>query len=312
LGEQTSTEILKWFPQSQTAFKNLPHFKSTFPQLYWDTRLYEKVMSNAWMDATKEINKRSFEEILTLREENPKSFLFYNKDYYAPTYSSQLIGRLLLEQNNNDLNQCRQFINTVWQIINKVHPKRNTLLINSPPSSGKTFFVNTILELLNPSVGKIRNPKKNGDSFCFQDAVNCRINEWNECLLDGKEFIETAKTIWEGNNTPVNVKYLKGQQLERTPLIVTCNGWPWRHHPGETKAFQDRCFDYQWERQEWLKNVQMYPTPLMWRIILSEFHKDEWWHSIPGKDYFDDDKAKILFDKQEYELYFDTYCEQFC
>lgn len=196
LGEKASEKILEWAVCSENDFKNHPQFKIEFPMLYWNKQLFTKIVSDvAWDDAVSKINRMSFREIVENRYNNLKSFLNYEKSYYAPEYSAKLIGRLILEQCNNLIPEAQQFVDELWGVLDRCYPKLNTFCLVSPPSSGKTFLYNTIEDICNPSVGHIRNVTKNSDPFTYMDAVNKRVNFWNECIITGKEPIETAKEV---------------------------------------------------------------------------------------------------------------------
>lgn len=308
LGTQASEKILKWFPMSQNEFKNDKRFKSTFPELYWSKELWNKVIPTAWDDAVRDWNNMTLQEIAKKRWQTPKTFLTYQKHYYAPLYSTLLIARLLLEQYNN-VNEAIKFIDDLVTVFNKVDPKRNTLCMISEPSAGKSFIIHSLLEL-SWSVGRFRNPKKGGDSFCFEDGMNRRCIEWNECILEGKEFVETSKMIWEGVPATVNVKFKSNQVLTRTPIFVTANHMPWNFCPNEKKAFMDRCFYHHWTSQPWLKEVACYPTPMAWRILLDNYKDEEWWREIPDVEYFQDKLKDTIIDPDNVYLDLWIYCKE--
>lgn len=186
-----------------------------------------------------------------------------------------------------NLLQRRNFLGTLvhrqLHVQDRVVPKKNTLCIIGAPSSGKTYYARTLMSIA-WKYGQIRNNKKGGDSFTYQDAINCRVAEWNECLLMGKEEIETAKMVWEGATAPINVKYQKNQRLQRTPLLVTANEVPWRmcKEHVDKKAFTDRAFVHHWTRQEWLKSFGLYPCPLLWHEILAGMDEDSYFDNIPS------------------------------
>lgn len=307
LGEKASEKILEWLPLTIHAFIHDPRFKKEFPQMYWNKRMRESILDIAWKDACNKLMDKTFKQIADERFKQIDAYINYSRPYYAPFYSAQLIGRVIKEQclDNAD---CIAFIDRLIDVVDKQVGKYNTFYILGKPGCGKGFIMDSVLELFAPSSGKIRNPKKGGDTFCFQDGVHCRINEWNECVLDGKDFIETAKEVWEGKPTPVNVKHEKKIILDRTPLIVCCNGIPWRHHPMEREAFQQRCFEFHWQQQPWLKQVAMYPVPVAWYYILNDYKKDEFWDSLWEIDAFlDADKQKIIMDPEN--VYLDLYCK---
>lgn len=290
LGRKTAALILELMPSSIEKLRDCEKFSapgSEFEQLYWDSALYSSLVPIAWTEAVKEWNRLSLREIILRRAAHPSTFLG-SKTYYGPKYSAQLLSKLILFQTHTK-EEAIDFCERLFAIIDKTEPKINTFCIVSPPSAGKTFLFNSITSLL-WNTGRIRNAKKGGDSFTYQDGVNTRLNEWNECVLHGKEAIDDAKGVWEGNDQAVNVKYAKGSVLTRTPLLVAANAIPWSHVPHEAKTFTDRCFFHTWTRQEWLKHVHHYPCPLGWKFILERYKKDEWWDNLPKLEYFNDEE----------------------
>lgn len=305
LGEQASKEILKSFPASADIFHDSENFKNKFPELYWNNSLFEKIVPQAFVDVQKDWNKLFIAEMAMHRVMRINTFKNDSLPYYAPIRSAYLLSRIILEQNNNDIPACIDFVTNIINIVDKVIPKVNTLVIVSPPSSGKTFFVNSLLAMM-WSVGRITNSTKSSGTFVFQDAKGKRAIEWNECLMIGKEFIETCKKIWEGDTTKVDVKFKSGQTLTRTPLFVTSNQDPWIYCPEQKKAFTDRCFYYKWTVQPWLKQVTHYPCPAAWYWILKNFKNDFWWQNVPETSFFNDADPDVVMESP-HEVYFDLW-----
>lgn len=308
LGRKTAALILELMPNSIEKLRECEKFSakgSDFESLYWDSALYNSLVPIAWQEAVKEWNRLSLREIIERRAKHPSTFLD-TKTYYGPKYSAHLLSRLILEQSMIK-EDAIQFVDNLIAIIDKTEPKVNSFCLISPPSAGKTFLFNSLTTLL-WNTGRIRNSKKGGDSFTYQDGVNTRLNEWNECVLHGKEAVDDAKGVWEGNDQAVNVKYAKGSILTRTPLLVAANALPWSHIPHEAKTFMDRCFLYTWRSQPWLKTVHHYPCPLAWKIILDHYKTDEWWDTLPDKCHFNDEDDELEAMRQgNYTYMFETW-----
>ncbi len=286
----------------------MPEFAVEFPVLYWDQEKRKKVLDAAFADATKQWLLTPFRTMIEKRMAVPAAFLRnHHLPYFAPDFSAQIIGRLLLEQCLNNTEEVRRLVQEVVNVMDKVSPKINTFLIIGPPSSGKTYFVKTLLSL-SWKYGQIRNNKKGGDSFTFQDGIGTRVNEWNECLLMGKEEVETCKMVWEGATTPVNVKYKTGQRLQRTPLFITCNNTPWRMCQNESRAFKDRCYEHHWSRQEWLKEMTMYPHPLLWLHLLNHIDDDNWLLELPTTE----ELVLAVKDNVDPNIFFDIWIQKNC
>lgn len=285
-GQQAAKKILEWFPESLSGLRKIKEFENKFAAFYWDERKFNSVMPIAWAHAVREWNQMSFKEIVETRRKTPRTFLKSSKTYYGPKYSSLLLGRLILEQ-YHDKELAKQFFKQVFQVLDKEVSKINTICVVSGPGAGKTYFFESLLALV-WNIGFIRNSKKGGDTFTFQDAFNKRLMIWNECSMTGKENVETSKQVWEGDSVSINVKFEKGVLLERTPLIVTSNNPPWNMVPAERGAFMQRCYYNSWSPQSWLKDVAYYPSPLAWHFLLKNFEKDDWWDALPPTEHFKD------------------------
>lgn len=283
LGPKASAAILKWFPDSMAAFVGMKEFKTDFPDLYWDKDKRNSILEVAFEDAVQSWLQKPFAEIVSHRAKHANQFLRnFHKRYYSPLFSAQIITRLILEQCDDNAERGREFVQHTLDIMDRVKSKINTLCIIGPASCGKTYFADTLLTVC-WKYGKIRNNKKGGDSFTYQDARNSRVVEWNECTLMGQEETETAKQVWEGASVAINCKYKSDQRLPRTPLIVTCNEAPWRFvSPINKQAFLDRAYVHHWSRQPWLKELTMFPCPSMWQVLLENFEDDLWWRTCPN------------------------------
>lgn len=282
-GKEISASILKWqIKKEGDVINHLPDFEMDFPYLYWNPKLYNTVIPIAWDHAVKDWNKKTFDEILEIQWEHEYKFMLnFHPQYYAPEPSAYILARLILDQSNGIIEHAMEFVENVVKIIDKVNPKINTFLLVSPPSAGKTFLVNSIAGLL-WNVGDIENAEKGGSAFTFQEAYNKRMAIWNECVLNGTKNIEASKQVWEGQSCAVQVKYKAGIELKRTPLFVTCNQRPWWNCKKNEQAFLDRCYFYEWTRQEWLKYLQLKPVPTAWMHLDGATYT--WWDNIPSID----------------------------
>lgn len=283
VGKAVSSLILKWFPNTPDDLHSLPDFREWHSDLYWNDQLFQKVSKVAFKHAKLTFMQQSTKKILLQRYQNPKNYYLDGQSYYSPEFSSKIIARLILEQNGGDVTNSIQFIQSIFNITDKVIPKVNTLLIVSPPSAGKTYLVNSLANNFWPK-GLVQNHVKGGGDFQWQDAVGCRFNIWNECLLMGESFIEQAKAVWEGDAVSVNVKHEKQKTLKRTPLFITCNKDPWSFTQSNKQAFLDRCVMYRWHRQPWLKKLDSYAVPSCWHLLFENSQRVEWWNDVPTTD----------------------------
>ena len=287
VGKALAKRIMEWCPESVNNLLVMSEFEKEFEELQWDKTLFDQLAPRAWTYAVRNFNRLSFRDIAEQRWRHPVPFMRHSTRYYTPEWSAQLLGRLLLAQ-YTQVGTCQEFVQTVVNIIDKKVSKVNTLLIVGEPSSGKTFFTNSLLWLL-WNFGKIRNGSgKGGDTFPFGDALDKRVNDWSECKLGSDSFVDTAKLAWEGQPCSVNAKYKSDCTLNRTPILITCNAEPWLMCPKEKRAFKDRCSYNVWTRQPWLKDVSDYPCPLGWKIILDNYEDAAWWEHLPAEEQFAD------------------------
>lgn len=280
LGKKASKQILTWFPRTADELKNTPDFINEFADLYWSRKKFDAIVPVAMDYAKRVFLSKTAQETFNYQYDHPLHFYRDGVKYYAPLFSSQVLGRLILNQSKNDVEEAKKFVQNLLLVLNKAVPKVNTFLMVSPPSSGKTWLVNSLTKNF-WAVGAIQNNEKNGSPFIYQDAVGMRVNIWNECILNGIANVETSKEIWEGQDTSVQVKHEKGKFLKRTPLFVTCNAEPWTFAPKSKQAFLDRCFYYKWVAQPDLIQFTGYPVPIAWKLILDQFEDELWWNDLP-------------------------------
>lgn len=295
MGQEISQKLLEWSPSQVRDALKIPCFEDDYPDLYWDSVRFTKVVERAWDHAVQTWNTKSMSEIISYQFQNPYKFLLSNHvAYYNPLYSAKLICRLILNQCHTT-DESKTFIDNLFLVLDKIEPKKNTFCMVSPPNAGKSFIISSILKLI-WNEGNVENAEKGGSSFTFQEAYNKRAAKWNECVLNGKKNVEQAKEIWEGCPCAVQVKYKSGTVLDRTPLLVSANKLPWAHYPSERDAFMSRCFLYQWAAQPWLEQVALKPCPLAWKYIVENYQDLDWWNELPSTSEFADkhDDEKVL------------------
>lgn len=279
MGKALAQHILTWFPKTHNDLRDSPGFEDDFRELYWNEKKFLAIAHTAMKHAKRQFFEKSAGEVFHHRFMHPQTFYFAELAYYDPIFSAKALCKVIFLQCFEQIELAKDFISKFMLVLNKEVPKRNTFLMVSPPSSGKTWVVNSCLDNF-WAVGGIQNTKKGGSNFTYQDGVGMRVNLWNECILQEKAAIETAKQVWEGDRTSVQVKHEKNTFLYRTPLFVTANNVPWTYCKTEEKAFLDRCYFYKWTPQPWLLKMGKYPCPLAWHIIMANYTSDEWWNEI--------------------------------
>lgn len=279
MGKEIASLLEKWSPSKLDEIKLIPGFEDDYPFIYWSP-VYEKYVTTAWEHHARKWNTLNLETMIEVQFANPLKYLLSNHvPYYNPLYSSQLLGKLILDQTHSVENAI-EFVDNLITVINKKDPKKNTFVLYGPPSCGKSFTINSLLKLI-WNEGNIENTQKNGSEFTFQEAYNTRAALWNECVLNGNKNIQQSKCVWEGLPTAIQVKHKKGTILTRTPIFVTTNHLPWKMCPHEAQAFKDRCFMYSWQRAVWLAETTLKPHPLAWKYIVDNYKDFDWWNDLP-------------------------------
>lgn len=200
----------------------------------------------------------------------------FDEHYFSVSESVDHIHKFLkfqlnIEKDEDDfLPRLKDFWETVYNICDKKLKKKNTIYIISVPSAGKNWFWNMILEFY-LNTGIIENFTR-AHAFPFNDAVNRRINLWNEINFM-PSALDTVKMIAAGDTFATNIKHKPNAALFKTPLIAMSNP----PNVFRDAAFKDRVAIYHWKKAPFLKKVHKYPHPLtypyfIWKLGLCEFN----------------------------------------
>lgn len=179
------------------------------------------------------------------------------KDYYYNVEESVYIMDELLDfQFNHNEEAVHEFLLSLYNVLDRKIPKCNSLLIFSPPSSGKNFFIDACIDyFLNK--GQLGKANKY-NNFAFQDAAQKRVILWNEPNYESNNT-DMLKMILGGDSYNVNVKNKPDMAVYRTPVILlTNNRIPLMFDP----AFTDRIKQYCWQAAPYLKEYNKKPYPL--------------------------------------------------
>lgn len=179
------------------------------------------------------------------------------KDQYYNVEESTHILEELLKYQFNDNDECiYEFLLSLYNVLDRKIPKCNSILVHSPPSSGKNFFFDACIDyFLNK--GQFGRANKH-NNFAFQDAANKRIILWNEPNYESSQT-DLLKMILGGDCYNVNVKNKPDTAVYRTPVILlTNNRVPFMYDP----AFTDRCKIYCWKHAPYLKDYNKKPYPV--------------------------------------------------
>lgn len=175
--------------------------------------------------------------------------------YYSINDSTKILNKLLKFQFNNDKILVRSFLLNVYNVINKLVPKKNTVFVLSEPNGGKNFFFDVFIHFL-INFGQMGNFNRYCN-FPLMECVNRRVIIWNEPLME-PSAAETLKMVLGGDTVNAKVKFQSDAVITRTPVFVLSNSdiFP------KDNAFRSRMFCYRWRECTFLKKYKKKPHPL--------------------------------------------------
>lgn len=216
--------------------------------------------------------KIHYKEKLELNSEGQHLLFSKSKRYYNLEESYNVMNRLLKFQFNDDVDKIKDFLQCLVNVIDKQpednpksNIKNNAFLVISPPSGGKNFFFDTILQLC-LNFGQLGTANKN-NNFAFQDAANRRIILWNEPNYE-QGLNDYLKTLFEGGDTKVRIKMMGDAHIKRTPILVLTNNEV--NFMADT-TFKDRLKQYRWKAAPFLKDYKLKPYPLAFFELLLKY-----------------------------------------
>jgi len=217
--------------------------------------------NNIFSNLHSRIYKLNFQDIIILRKD-----AFTSPKYYPIDFSINIILRLLLCQFRN-ASDVITFIHTVRLIIDKIPPKKNTLMIRGPAGCGKSYLVNSFIDLI-WSVGKCEGHITKHTGFPFENIIGKRLALFNELSI-APGYADNLKELFEGSPTNLNIKHQARVNIPRIPCIVTTNNYMFGNlNSVDREAFLQRIFLYEFKAQPWLKNLSLYPNPMKWASLL--------------------------------------------
>lgn len=236
-----------------------------------DNPLFKNII-DAWMHKVCRWSIFDFQQFYTNGDCEPTFHCGYMdmKDvYYTKERSLEIINELLEHQFGGNPVVVREFLRDLYNIIERKVPKLNTIVIKSPPSAGKNYFVDMFLDYF-MNRGQLGNPNK-FNNFAYQEAVGKRLLIWNEPNYERGET-DMLKMLLGGDNVTVRVKNMSDAAVYRTPIIVLTNKFvPFMGDP----TFADRIRVYEWMAAPFLKHYDKKPHPMCvfdlfvsWEIIL--------------------------------------------
>lgn len=186
--------------------------------------------------------------------------------YYDIDESVSIASELLMYQFENNEGLICRFLQTLVNILDKKIPKRNSMLIHSPPSAGKNYFFDAVAAFfLNYGMFGTANKTNN---FSFSDGAGKRLVIWNEPNYE-VYHLEKMKELLGGDTTRVHVKYKNDVPLQGPPIILLTN-----HYLSiiNDPSFKDRLSVYTWISAPFLKTYNKKLSPLFFYHLLNKYN----------------------------------------
>lgn len=189
----------------------------------------------------------------------------FDSIYYNVEDSFEIMEKILDYQFNGDENLILNFVTTLYNILERSVPKLNTILVHSPPSAGKNFFFDCVLDYMLVK-GNLGNPNKN-NLFAYMECVGKRVLLWNEPNYEKSE-IENLKMLLGGDVFSVRVKNKEDAAVCRTPVIILTNNVI---SVMNDNAFKDRIAQYKWRSMFALKEYNKKPHPMVVEELFKKY-----------------------------------------
>lgn len=183
--------------------------------------------------------------------------------YYSVEESAEKLQELISYQCNYDSDFTKEFLQVVYNILDRKEEKKNCLQIKGPSNAGKTLFAKICASLCLVK-GQIANFNKYSQ-FPLQDCVDKRILLWDEPNCEPSAF-DTCKMIFAGDPTMANIKYQAHVQIDRTPILITTNTDVFPNND----IFNNRMYKYNWHTASFLSTYVKHIHPLalyeLWKL----------------------------------------------
>lgn len=199
---------------------------------------------------------------------DPLHLFFASEDthnyYYGIRESVKYLECLLNYQYDEDEKRIENFLRDLYDILNKLRPKCNTMFVLGEPNSGKNWFFDAVIHFC-VNFGIITNWNRH-NQFPLQDCTNRRVLFWNEPNFEDG-VVETLKMLFGGDQCGARIKYEGDAVIARTPIIILSNNdcFP------KDLAFRSRMIRHQWHTCHALKRYGRKPHPLSVPYLLARW-----------------------------------------
>lgn len=251
------------FPGSLPALLKNPEYSVIFSEWNYVKELDKKNLTQTvYENFNLAWTCKSFQEIILARLGSQCT----ERVYYTPKSSADALYYLLRHQLGKDEN-IKQFINDLIDIVDKNRPKVNCFYLEGEVSSGKTWLINSLRDLI-WSVGDVIAKINRTSTFPFENLLYKRMGIINEMNCHPDQ-VNLLKGLFEGDKIVIDVKYKNKMELERTPMIVTTNDDFFLNLDYmSSQALRDRMIiPPKWRPSPFLKPLLGKPHPLAWAIL---------------------------------------------
>lgn len=135
-----------------------------------------------------------------------------------PEHEINPIKLLLMHQGVDPLTFSTQVID----LLTKTSGKKNTMVLEGPPSTGKTMLIQPLMQ----GIGLWGSLNTNNENFPFNDCQD-KLALWFEELEIKVEFVESFKMLSCGQDCRIDKKCKDSVRVQRTPIFVTTNNNPY-------------------------------------------------------------------------------------
>ena len=233
--------------------------------------------------------KRYYETLTVLPYWDTSTRENFDKKYMSLKDSKKWLMKLLIYQNNESaamLNVEKGIVNTeynwqpnVWSyvkdliaLLDKSRHKKNTDVYISPPNAGKTLFMDLIRDYL-INCGQMSNWNRNSN-FPLQTCGYTRAIFWNEPNYEQSVERNLLKLLG-GDSLNAAIKNQMDVNIEKTPVFVTSNNYPFPNAP----EFEYRIQRYNWKSAPFLiyiKGKKFHPLTFQYLITECEnYYKED-------------------------------------
>ncbi|KAE9530106.1 hypothetical protein AGLY_011568 [Aphis glycines] len=203
----TINELLKYYPTCPPdAFINIKEFYlNPILNKYDETDRNVRLQLRNWCNVIRDWDLYDFNTYYHTSGVKPY-FNAYSRTsvsvYYSVEKSLIIANELLRYQFENNEKEIKQFLNTLYNVLDKKIPKLNSICVYSPPSAGKNFFFDAVASYF-LNYGMFGTANKN-NNFTWADGAGKRLVIWNEPNYE-QAHIEKMKELLGGDTTRVHL-----------------------------------------------------------------------------------------------------------